>query len=86
MNWNFAELCFICLFTLVKTWFFATPPQFSFTFYPIELISAMYGIITIPSVGFQWIVDPLYKLILNGGKFENIVLFEKTYFDSLDLF
>ena len=42
------SLAFICLFTLVKTWFFSTPPQFSFTFYPIELISAMYGIITIP--------------------------------------
>ena len=35
------SLAFICLFTLVKTWFFATPPQFSFTFYPIELISGL---------------------------------------------
>ena len=57
----------IGIFTLVKTWFFANPPQFSFTFYPIELISAVYGIITIPSIGFQWITDPLYKLVLNGG-------------------
>ena len=39
----------------------------------------MYGIITIPSVGFQWIVDPLYKLILNGGKFEISIFSQKSF-------
>ena len=47
------SMSFIILFTMVKTWFFTNPPQFTYTFYPIGLISALYGIVTIPSIGFQ---------------------------------
>lgn len=59
-------ITFMVLFTLVKTWFFATPVQFIYTFYPIELMSVMYGIFAMPLIILQWVIDPLFKLILNG--------------------
>ena len=47
------SLSFVWMFTILKVWFFTTPPQFTDTFYPISLVSALYGVVTIPSIGFQ---------------------------------
>ena len=60
----------IFLFTCVKTWFFITPLQFIYTFYSIETMSLMYGIFVVPLIILQWCIDPLYRLMLDGGKLE----------------
>ena len=52
---------FICLFALVKTWNYGCPHLFIFTFYPIEQYSFIYAVLTIPTIGFQWVVNPLYR-------------------------
>ena len=59
-------IVFISLFALVKTWLYGCPHLFIFTFYPIEQYSFIYALLTIPTIGFHWVVDPLFKLIITG--------------------
>ena len=59
-------IVFISLFALVKTWVYGYPHLFIFTFYPIEQHSFIYALLTIPTIGFHWVVDPLFKLITSG--------------------
>ena len=67
------------LFTLLKSWLYAAPPAFCITFYPVHLVSGVYGIVTIPrctynyivkitfrSILAQWLIAVFFKLILNG--------------------
>ena len=40
--------------------------QFIYTFYPIKLVSLLYGMITLPLIILQWCLDPLYSMIVQG--------------------
>ena len=47
------SIIFIVRFTLLKSWLYATPPAFCITFHPVHLLSGVYGLVKIPSIGLQ---------------------------------
>ena len=65
------SISLIALFTLDKVWLYAAPPAFCITFYPVHLISFVYGFITIPGIGFNWLITVFFDHILNGDKIED---------------
>ena len=65
------SISLIVLFTLDKVWLYAAPPAFCLTFYPVHLISFVYGFITIPGIGFNWLITVFFDQILNGDKIED---------------
>ena len=40
--------------------------KFCFTFYPIELMSMLYGVLTVPLIFIQMCIDPIYGVMLKG--------------------
>ena len=50
----------------VKIWIYSCPHLFIFTFYPIEQYSFIYALLTLPTIAFHWVTEPLYGLIING--------------------
>ena len=60
------------LFTMAKIWIYTCPHLFIFTFYPIEQYSFIYALLTLPTIAFHWITEPLYSLIINGDDIANV--------------
>ena len=60
------SILFMCLFTMAKIWIYTCPHLFIFTFYPIEQYSFIYALMTLPTIAFHWVTEPLYSLIING--------------------
>ena len=50
----------------VKIWIYSCPHLFIFTFYPIEWYSFVFALLTLPTIAFHWVTEPLYGLIING--------------------
>ena len=63
------SIALIVLFSVDKIWLYAAPPAFCITFFPVHMISSVYGLLTIPGIIVNWLITALFGLILKADDF-----------------